>query len=163
MPSAFAQFRLDLGIDVPLVIGITSVSNTELVDEDVTEFLTSHILPFPEVGAHYFFNAGPVRLGLGARGYTFILESVLWPNAVIEYEISRLVLEGQFGGGAFLFFGLMNTTKTGALCFPDLSAWFKVGDTFRLGGGFLGVAGSELGFEGVPFVFYLGGKAAINF
>ncbi len=161
VPAAYGQFRLDIGVDIPLAVGLSYEG--EFINSEVSEFLTSHILPFPELGAHYFFTTGPVRVGLGVRGFTFIIETIMWPNAVVEFEAGRFVLEGQFGGGGFLFFGLFSQVNTGAVFIPDLSAWFKLGETFRLGGGVLGLMTDAEGFDGVPMVFYVGGKAAIKF
>jgi len=158
---AFADGRVDLGVDIPL--GFSGLVDGGSFDSDASEFFREHIIPFPEAGLYYTRSTGPFTFGIGGRAFTFILESVVWPNAFAEFNLGPVVIQGQAGGGAFLLFGLYNTLETGAVFFPDLSAWFKLGNTFRLGGGMMGVFIDEVADDTVPVVFYIGGKAAIKF
>ncbi|PKL09379.1 MAG: hypothetical protein CVV51_04160 [Spirochaetae bacterium HGW-Spirochaetae-7] len=155
--SVSAQARLDIGIDIPLSLGAVLNGSSVLDGGDIP-----YTLPFPSGGLYYTFGAGPVTLGLGARLYSLVLVSAMWPNVIAEVDVGPVVLEGQFGGGAFLIFGLVSSTQTGSVFFPDLSAWFKLGKTLRLGGGALGMFIKDLD-NTVPFVWYIGAKAAIRF
>ena len=156
--SVSAQARLDLGIDIPLRISAV-VEGSELTSGiDVP-----YTLPFPSAGLYYTFGAGPLNLGVGARMYSLILVSALWPNVIAELDLGPAILEAQLGGGAFLFFGLVSSTQTGAVFIPDLSAWFKLGNTLRVGGGAMGLFIDQLADSAMPMVLYLGIKTAIGF
>lgn len=156
--SVPAQVRLDLGVDIPLRISAV-VEGSEMTGSiDVP-----YTLPFPSSGLYYTFGAGPLNLGVGARMYSLILLSALWPNVIAELDLGPGVLQAQLGGGAFMFFGLLSDFQTGAVFIPDLSAWFKLGKTLRLGGGAMGLFIDELAESAMPVVFYLGIKAAIRF
>jgi len=158
-----AQMRLDVGIAAPIGIG-RALDGTKLeMDGAAGDFLSKVFLPLPEAGLHYQFDLGTVKVGLGGRAFTLILETVLWPNAFAEFDLGPVVLEAQVGGGAFAFVGLVSDCETGRVFFPDLSAWFKLGKdgNFRLGAGALGLYLPDQTAT-VPFIFYLGGKAAIT-
>lgn len=160
----FSQLRLDLGVDVPM--NIYAVGGGEIQSSsEVGSFLKEHWLPFPEAGLYYQFEAGPVKLAPGVRVYTFILESVLWPNLMAEIQLGPVFLQAQLGGLIFLFFGLANDAQYGEVFFPDLSVWFGLGKErrFRLGGGLLGMYLPELTTEGMAVVPYLGGKVSLLF
>ena len=101
----FSQLRLDVGVDVPM--NIYAVGGGEILSSsDVGSFLKEHILPFPEASLYYQFNVGPVSLAPGVRVFSFILESVLWPNLMAELQLGPVFLQAQLGGLLFLFFGL---------------------------------------------------------
>ncbi len=158
---AMADWRLDIGVIVPRGVGLSSSGgvNTDL------DILNKYIIPLPEAGIYYKGDIGGLQLGIGARAFTFILETIAWPNAYAELNIGPVAIEAQIGGGAFALFGVTpTTTGTGKVFIPDVSAWFKLGKkgTLRLGGGAIGLyIPSWLG-DSVPFLFYLGGKAAIG-
>ena len=156
--SVSGQTRLDLGIDIPLRISAV-VEGSELADGvDVP-----YTLPFPSAGLYYTFGAGPLNLGVGARMYSLILLSALWPNVIAEMDLGPAVLQAQLGGGAFMFFGLVSEIHAGAVFIPDLSVWFKLGRTLRLGGGAMGLFIEDFAATALPVVFYVGAKAAIRF
>jgi hypothetical protein len=157
---AFAGFRLDIGIDVPFGLGVSGGAN------DFGNVIGNiGFIPIPELGIAYLWNLGPVDLGVGLRAYTVILESIAWPNAIVELKLDPVVIEAQVGGGLFAAFGLVgNSVAWGQVLIPDLSAWFKLGKTgaFRLGGGIMGIyAPGALG-NYMPWLVYLGGKVALD-
>lgn len=156
-----AQLRLDLGIDVPKGAGALLGSSVTM-SSDVANALSSTFFPFPEASLHYRFGNQFIGVGLGIRAFTFIVESAAWPNAFVELGLGPVVLEAQVGGGLFAVFGVSNNITTGNVFFPDLSAWIKLGKTFRLGVGTMGIFLPGQSGGTVPFVFYLGAKAAIN-
>lgn len=162
--SAFGQVRLDLGFDVPMTVGAISGSGVTTSSEFGT-FLREHPLPFPEASLYYQFEAGPVRFAPGVRFFTFILESVLWPNLIAELQVGPMFFEGQIGGLLFAVFGLYNNVDFGAVLIPDLSVWVGLGKErqFRLGGGVLGLVLPELTTEGMLIIPYLGAKAVLTF
>jgi hypothetical protein len=160
----FSQVRLDIGVDVPM--NIYAVGGGEVQSSsDVGSFLKQHIFPFPEASLYYQFEVGPIKLAPGVRAFTMILESVLWPNLLMELAVEPIFIQAQLGGLLFLFFGLENQADFGQVFFPDLSIWVGLGKErrFRLGGGLLGMYMPELTTEGMAVVPYLGGKVSLLF
>jgi len=163
LPS-IAQWRLDIGVDVPRGVGAV-VGSDVLNSEEAGTILSSSFFPFPEASIYYTFGGGTMlQAGVGLRCFTFIIESIAWPNIFAEFNFGPLAIEAQLGGGAFVVFGAYNNADFGKVFFPDLSAWFKIGkkQAFRLGVGFIGIFLPEVTTETVPFVFYLGGKVALG-
>jgi hypothetical protein len=158
-----AQVRLDIGIDIPKGIGAVLPSGVES-SSDAADFLSKAFIPFPEAALYYQFNLGIVKLGAGIRAYTVILASVAWPNAYAELYLGPLVVEAQVGGGVFGYYAI-NTggVETGKVFFPDLSAWLALGHKkiFRFGCGAMGIFLPDQSADTVPYIFYLGMKAAI--
>lgn len=157
----FAELRLDLGFDIPRGVGGV-VENQMDVSEDAADFFDRFILPFPEAGLYYQHPFPWGRVGAGARLFTFILESIFWPNAYVEADLWRFTFALQAGGGIFGMFGLYNALQTGAVFIPDASAWFRIGKSFRLGAGAIGFMLPEQSSD-IAFVYYLGGKVALTF
>jgi hypothetical protein len=159
---AFSQIRLDLGADVPFTIGVIGGGTIETSSE-VGDFLSHHILPFPEAALYYQFNAGPLKLAPGVRVFTFIFESIAWPNLMLELVLDPIFIQAQFGGLLFGMFGLLNDSEYGKVFFPDLSVWVGLGKErrFRLGAGVLGMAMPELTTEGIGIVPYIGGRVSL--
>lgn len=160
---AFSQFRIDLGVDVPMTIGVIGNGEIETSNE-AGDFLKSHIFPFPEASFYYQFTAGPITLAPGIRCFTFILESVLWPNVMAELQLGPVFLQGQLGGLLFAVFGLYSDAEFGNVLLPDVSAWIGLGKErrFRLGGGVLGMMLPDLTTKGLAIVPYLGGKVSLD-
>jgi len=161
---AFSQVRLDLGVVIPM--NIYAVGQGEIQSSsEVGDFLKGHWFPFPEAGLYYQFSVGPLKLAPGIRVYTFILESVLWPNLMAEIQLDPVFIQAQLGGLLFVFFGLVNDAQYGEVFFPDLSIWIGLGKErrFRLGGGVLGMYLPDLTTEGIAVVPYIGGKVSLVF
>jgi hypothetical protein len=150
---AFAQWRIDLGLDVPL--GATTTIGGEK---------TSAFIPIPDFGFTYQWNTGNLNLGLGVRAFTLIIESGLWPNAFAEYTMGPVAIEAQLGGAFLAMFGAYNNVALGIVLIPDLSAWFMFGKTggLRLGGGIIALYAPFSFGNTLPAFFYLGGKVALE-
>lgn len=163
IPGAFAQFRIDLAIDVPVKIGV-SVSDLEGESSnesiDVLDFGT---FPIPEALFAYQTSLGPVKVGGGIRVFSLILESIAWPQIYTEFDLSPIVIHAGIGGGGFMMFGLYNSIDTASLFIPDMHIAYKFGDTFRLGIGAMGFTGSDIGPDAFPYVIYLTGRFSILF
>jgi hypothetical protein len=158
----FAQFRIDLGVDMPITVG--AIAGGEVTTSgEITEFLTTYHFPFPEASFYYQFGVGPVNLSVGLRGFTFILETLFWPNLMAELQLGPFFIDAQVGGLLFLLFGVYNDAQYGELFFPDLSVWFGFGKNknFRIGAGCLGMILPELTTEGMLIVPYVGGKISL--
>jgi len=160
---AFGQIRIDAGIAVPIGVGAVLDGTSLEMNDVVGNFLSRTFLPLPELGLHYQFDFGQLKFGLGARAITLIIETMIWPNAFIEYNFGSLVAEAQLGGGAFLLLGLISDFQAGHVFFPDLSMWMKVGASqrVRFGAGITGIYLPEQS-SSFPVVVYLAGKITLE-
>lgn len=157
LSPVFSDMRYDLGLSVPLTVG--AVHDGEVTEfGEIGSFLQEHILPFPGFGISYQFEFGHLNLAAGIKGYTFILETIFWPNLLLELDYQPLFLNVQFGGGAFALFGLYNGGSTSFVYFPDISAWVSLNEsgTFRLGGGILGMGINENDADVFLYIPYVG-------
>ena len=159
---AFGQIRIDAGIAVPIGIGAVLDGSSLEMSSSIGEFLSRTFLPLPEAALHYQFDLGKLKMGIGARAFTLILETMVWPNAFVEYDFGPVVAEAQLGGGAFLLLGLVSDFQAGDVFFPDLSVWMKLGSKqdLRIGAGVIGIYLPEQS-SSFPVVVYLGGKITI--
>ena len=159
---AFSQFRIDLGVDIPMTLGVIGKGEIQTSSE-VGTFLRSHILPFPEASFYYQFSIGPLTLAPGVRVFTFILESVLWPDLMAELNLGPVFVQAHLGGLVFVVFGLFNDAQYGKVLLPDVSVWIGLGKgrRFRIGGGVLGLMLPELTTDGIGIAPYVGGKISL--
>lgn len=160
---AFSEWRLDAGFTAPRGTGLV-LGGGSINDIDGFQIENWPFIPIPELGAYYFGELGPLRLAAGIRVFSAIVESVAWPNAVLEFQADHFVLEAQLGGGFFLPFGALGTQFTGGKVFiPDLSAWYCLGKkgNLRLGAGLIGIYVPELLGDGIPCLLYFGGKVTV--
>lgn len=119
---------VDIGIKVPFYWGVGS---TEL-DDDISGAI-DYIFPIPDLNYGLMFGDGPVTFGFGARFFTIILESLVYPQLMVRAEYDPIVLTGSVGGGVFLVFGLFNDIGTPNLLTSELTAAYKMNDWFHLG------------------------------
>jgi hypothetical protein len=158
VPAASSQARLDVGFFAPRGVGVSGGGDIN------TAMANWPFIPIPDIGIYYQGDVGPLKLGIGARGFSALIETFAWPNAYAELNVGPLAIEAQFGGGLFAMFGLAGTDFVAGKAFiPDLSAWFKLGKkgVIRLGGGAMGVYIPDVTNNTMPFLIYFGGKAAI--
>jgi hypothetical protein len=136
--GASAQFRLDFEVAFPVFQGIN------LGDLGVSGGATigQYLFLLPMIEAGYQFGEGPVRFGVGARAVTFIVESLVWPDAFIEMDLNPVVIRGDLGGGAFLSFGRVNQVPDTSWTWvvPQIDVSFAHTDWFRLSGGVIALA-----------------------
>ncbi len=151
---AFAQWRVDIGAEIPFLVGITDTSN------DYSDFL-SYMFLVPTGTIAYNFGLGPLNLGVGGKLYTLIVESVIYPMAYAELDFDPMVINLSAGGFGFLFFGLMTSFETGALMIPELSVQFKLGKSFRLGVGAMTFIGTDINQSYFPYIAYASAKFRI--
>ncbi len=162
VPSAFAQFRLDMGIKVPLKMGV-NFSELSGGTDTAVNVIENFTFLFPEVSGTYQFALGPLKVGAGLQMYTLILESIAWPMAFVELDLSPVVINAKIGGLAYLLFGFYNYADTGNLVIPEINAYFKLGKSFRLGGGVMVFTSKDLATDALPYVLYLGGSFSTTF
>jgi hypothetical protein len=161
----FAQLRLDVGIDAPFGIGVVGSGEIE-EDNDFGDFLAARsFFAVPEVSLYYQFGEGSVKFAPGLRAFSFLVETVLWPNLMMEIALDPVYIQAQFGGLLFVLLGLASGTETGKVFFPDLSVWVGLGKErrFRLGAGVIGLLLPDLTTKGIVYAPYIGGKVSLLF
>jgi hypothetical protein len=133
--AAGAQVRIDVNISKPLFLGAGTSSGGGPVDLGTID-VTSAWVFFPEVQLYYQFGFDFLHAGVGARVFTFILQSIIYPAAYLELQLGPVVANLNVGGGWFGTFGLAgNGGEFGAVFFPDLNVGVNLTPWFRLGGG----------------------------
>ncbi len=159
----YGQF--DILVNRPLHLGAGNLESVFGNDyEEANEFLRKYPIIIPDLRGHLFMDAGPTRIGLGARGFSFILETVLWPTLTAEVDLGPVRLTGSFGGGMFGFIGLHTDIETGRIWLPELTAAYMFNDWFHIGLSGTGVylpetSSDSLGFVGSIFArFSIGGR-----
>jgi hypothetical protein len=91
--------------------------------------------------------------------FTFIIETIGWPNAFIEVNLDPLVLSAELGGGLFFVFGFYSNAGSTAIVVGDIAAAFKFNDWFRAGLGVFSIGETDpnIGFSesgSFPFAVY---------
>lgn len=162
-PMAFADWRADIGVDIPWKIGLTIDSGSGDPLTETLDILEQFTFLLPEVFIGYEFPLGPVRLGLGGRIFTFLVESLIYPAAFAEIALGPVAVNLNVGGYAFGLFGLYNHMETGELLIPDLSAHIMFGESLRIGIGTAALIFEQAAGEVVPFIVYISGKFVIRF
>lgn len=125
-----ADMQIDIGVNAPYYLGVT----TE--DDDAGDLL-DYLFLFPDVKLNWLYDVGPVRLGGGARLFTVILQSAVYPILTVEADVGPVVLNANVGGGLFLLFGLYTAIETSAVFLPELTAAYRFNDSFSVGTGAL--------------------------
>lgn len=158
--SAGAQARFEVNVNWPLTIGINS-SNVLFSGSNIN--LSQYHFLLPDLRLYYQFGGdGLVRGGIGARAYSVIAESFIFPEAFVELNLTPIELEASLGGYLFGFFGLYNNLTTADLVMPDLNVGWQILPWLRLGGGVLffmptGANWSQnfvyMGYIGARFIF----------
>lgn len=161
---AFSEWRIDVGADVPWGIGAV-VSDLGGSSQTNVNVLQNFVFLVPEGNFLYQFPIGPIKLGAGVRAFSLVLESVAWPNAFAEVNLGPVAIDLNLGGGIFFLFGLYNNIATSSLVIPDLSAYFKLGKSFRIGGGGIMFYDMDSSTRGsiVPYSIYLAAKFSFTF
>ena len=154
-----ADSQVDIGVEVPVSYGGLTFDG-----ESVSEQLPFHI-PLPDLMYNYFFEVGPVKLGIGARVWTLLIVTGAYPIVSAEFETDRLIVNAHIGGGVFGYvtiFPEISGIETGRVFLPEVSAAFRLNDWFSLGAGALGVYVPELTDEGMAFLINVFGRFRIK-
>ena len=138
--GASAQSQWDIGLNIPYYAGIQTDSG------DLGTF-SEYLVLLPDVRWNYYFGSEAIHFGAGLRLWTLVLESALYPIISVESYLGDFVLNANFGGGAFLFFGLYNHVDFGAVFLPEVSVAYRLGKKkrFSLGTGVLFLIAPEVG------------------
>ena len=166
IPGVFAQIRLDLAIEVPVILGVKAESDNVDINESINVLNDIGTFVLPTGMAAYQIPVGPVNAGIGIKGYSLLIESVVWPVIYAELDLSPFVIHANVGGLQFLWFGIIpdiNGLKGSSVIIPDFHVAYKFGKTFRLGIGAMAITGIK-GLEGItPYNIYLTGRFSILF
>jgi hypothetical protein len=126
------QFRMDGNLS--WAIGFFAVSGST-VSGTFGDVMKLAII-VPEFDAYAQLNMDIVRIGLGFRLFTIILESVIIPDVFCELNIDPLVIRLGVTGGALFIFGIVPIDpQFGPTFASDLYVGFKISELFRLGAG----------------------------
>lgn len=132
-----AEFKIDIGVNVPYYIGVRAE------DDDIGDTL-DWVFLVPDVKFNWLHDLGPVRLGGGARLWTFIIQSMVYPILTAEADVGPFTFNTNVGGGLFLFFGLYNSIDTAGVVIPELTVAYRFSDRFSVGTGGLLVFAPEV-------------------
>lgn len=172
---ATAQLRFDVGLYKPLGVSVTNLPEADSELKTLSSSMASQIWLFlPEARMTYQLDLEPLplKLGFGARAFSFLIIGAAWPNVFAELELGPIFVDAQIGGLAFGYYAL-NTVggDFGNVLFPDLSVWYGFGQkkNFRVGGGitmfyapdFVNDLAETTGRTMIPFVYYISGRFTI--
>ena len=129
LPAA-ADSQVDIGLHIPYYIGVEAED-----DEDDMGAALDYAFLVPDLKYNYFFNERGIKLGVGTRLFTIILESMAYPIITLETDVGPFTLSGHVGGGVFLFFGLFNDIGTGHYYLPEVSVAYRFSESFSIGTG----------------------------
>jgi hypothetical protein len=137
--------RIDLGFDL---IGIPALFNAAAEASD-GEMKVLPIIPLGDVGFYGQFVAGPFRLGLGIRGFSFLFFiNLFYPALQAEVGMgSVLTVNAKIGGGFFYMFPLWGFSLP--IWAPELGLWLRLNKDDRnrmqlgLGGIFLAASDNK--------------------
>jgi hypothetical protein len=164
--------RIDLGFNLLFVPALFQEVNSEL-DGGLAML---PILPIGDLGFYGQLVAGPFRLGIGARGFSFLFfVNLFWPAIQAEIDLgSRVTFNAKIGGGLFYLFPLWGAALP--MVIPEGGVWFRLNKSNRnrmqLGLGGLALlsnpnTNSDAGWLDLNnykgFVFYFGFKGSFNF
>jgi hypothetical protein len=157
---AYSELRVDIGISVPLYFGIVIDTGDETTGD-----WADYTFVIPDLAVNYIFDLSLIKLGVGIRAFTFLVESLIMPNILAEVNLGPFVVHGSIFGAIFMPFGLYNDFFFEEIGLFDLNVSYKLVEWFRLGVG--AVAGFEFNPDydmgATPFVFYAFGRFSFSF
>jgi len=155
--NAFAQFRMDIDVNVPFSASL--VSDVMSINGGTSAASTS--IPFtfviPDIKALGQADLGIVRLGGGVRLFSVILETILFPEVFAEVKLGPVAANLSLGGYAYGFFGLYSNLHFWNVMTIDASVGFDVTNWFRAQAGFFGLTPFD-DMNNFVGVVYAGGK-----
>lgn len=168
VPSAFGQFRFEIGADAPLGIGMLTGNEEDsilgLSDFSIVEELG--IIPIPNLGLFLEADLWLVKLAAGARVWSaFGLANLAYPVVMAELALGPLFVDASVGGLFYGYYTVGNMAGGGSMEYliPDLSVWLALGKkrALRLGGGFMSIMQAGENFNVIPYIAYAGLKVVL--
>jgi len=164
-PAAFGQARVELGASAPLSVGYISNSGGEFSDI-VTTIGELGILPIPEFALLLQAKLGAVKLGGGIKAQSAILFTLAYPVVQAELSLGNFSIDASLGGYYFGYFAIGDVygLQQADIIIPDLSAWLGIGrkNSFRIGGGALGIVPTTFDLDALPLIAYAGMKIVLE-
>ncbi len=166
VPSAFGQFRFEIGANAPVAAGFITGDGT-LYGDYLDVIGSAGLIPIPNLALLLQANLGGVlKIGAGVKAQSILVASIAYPTAQIELSLGALSIDAGIGGLYFGYYALGNLygLETQDLLLPELSVWLGLGKrhSFRIGGGAIGILSSSLDISEVPFVGYAGFKVVLE-
>ncbi|MEW6549266.1 MAG: hypothetical protein AB1407_07395 [Spirochaetota bacterium] len=167
LPSAFADFRFEIGVNTPVYAGLASLADMEQIGVGLGEGLDG-VLPILNLGLMLQSDLGPLKIGFGLKAQSYyLLATIAYPVIQASLELGPLIAEASAGG---YFYGLLvfGDELGGVTNYPiylgDLSLWLGLGkkNTFRIGAGAVGAFGPDLDIGLTPFIAYAGLKVVLD-
>lgn len=147
----FAQVQATVGVDV-MTFGGIKITNSSSGETTTVEGPPELKLPFPYGQIAYNFDLGMVDIGLGAKAYTLILVSAIYPAAYVDVSLGPIVLHGGVGGGFFWVLAPNTSiTKTGNVFLPEVGVYGKIGKVMQLGVTYISLLTDNTDFA-LPYV-----------
>lgn len=164
VPTAFGQFRFEIGATAPLSVGYFSGSGGDYSDT-LSTIDELGILPIPNLALFLQADMGIVKLAAGIRAHSLIIYTLAYPVVQAEVVLGPLSVDASIGGYFFGYSAIGNLFGLNQIDYlvPDLSVWLGLGkrNSIRLGGGALGLIPSSLDTNIVPFIGYAGLKIVL--
>ena len=132
----FAGFQFDIDVNVPYYMGVT-FHDQEMGDAMEYAFI------IPDAKLTYYMGFKLLKVGVGLKAYTAIIQSFVYPTLNVESKVGPLVLNANLGGYVYGLFGLTNSVETGELLFGEATVAYKFG-LLSLGTGVIMISSPEL-------------------
>jgi len=165
VPAAFGQVRFEIGANTPLAFGYISGSGGGSGDI-VSTIADAGVIPIPTLGLFLQADLGSIKLGIGAKAQSIIVYSIAYPAVQIEFASGHLAIDASFGGYCFGYYAVSGIygMETADILLSDLSVWLGFGkkNTFRIGGGAIGMLSSSFDLSVLPYIAYAGIKVVLQ-
>ncbi len=132
----FAGFQTDIDVHMPYYMGVA------LEDQSAGDAM-EYAFIIPDARFTYYLGLDFLKVGVGLKAYTIILQSFIYPTLNVESHIGPLVLNANAGGYIYGLFGLINSIESGELLFGEASVAYRFG-VFSLGTGVVLMSSPEL-------------------
>jgi hypothetical protein len=143
----YAQFRLDLSLNVPIYGGTFNEY------EEPGQFVGYPTL-IPDIRLHYLLSGKLLTFGVGVRIVTVVAQNFIFPNAFLEIDANPLIFNVSIGGPYVFVYGL--ETDFYPWVIPDISMYYKLSERFQLGGGTSRSDIRAFGYDLEYYYYYVG-------
>ncbi len=166
VPSAFGQFRFEIGANAPVAVGFIT-GDGSLYGDFLEVIENVGLIPIPNLSLMLQANLGGIlRIGAGIKAQSILVASLAYPAALVELSLGALSINAGIGGLYFGYYALGNIygLEEMDVLLPEVSVWLGFGKkrSFRIGGGAIGILSSSLDISEVPFAAYAGFKVVLE-
>jgi len=158
----YADGKVELGFKAPFAAGIGDLElgggGSTAISAPIPEFL-----PIPYAMAGGDLDLGPLYVGVAAKLYTAIVQSVIYPELYAGIDLEGVQIQISSGGLFFGTFGVAGSgTFVGDLLLTDLSVSFEVIDDLYIGVGAIAFTSTAYSGEAFPFLAYVSAKVDLE-